>query len=142
MSNNSTIKCPNCQHEFPIGNALAQEIEADIKARYLKRFNDDKQKLEAEKLQLAKESEALKVQSENQERVLADRLRMARLQLEEEATKKAAAELQVQMDLLKKDLDEKSQLLRDTKKKELEILQKEAKMVEREENLRHELEKH
>jgi len=141
MSNNSTIKCPNCQHEFPIGNALAQEIETDIKARYLKRFNEDKQKLDAEKIQLAKESEALKLQSENQERVLADRLRLARLQLEEEATKKAAADLQIQMNLLKKDLEEKSIQLRDTKKKELEILQKEAKMLEREENLRHELEK-
>lgn len=141
MSNNSTIKCPNCQHEFPIGNALAQEIETDIKARYLKRFNDDKQKLDVEKLQLAKESEALKLQGENQERILADRLRLARLQLEEEATKKAAAELQAQMDLLKKDLEEKSVLLRENKKKELEILQKEAKMLEREENLKHDLEK-
>lgn len=141
MSNNSTIKCPNCQHEFPIGNALAQEIETDIKARYLKRFNEDKQKLDAEKLQLAKESEALKLLGENQDRILADRLRLARLQLEEEATKKAALEIQGQMDLLKNDLEEKSILLRDTKKKELEILQKEAKMLEREENLKHDLEK-
>ena len=141
MSNNSTIKCPNCQHEFPIGNALAQEIETNIKARYLKRFNEDKQKLDAEKLQLAKESEALKRQGENQEQVLADRLRLARLQLEEEATKKATLEIQGQMDLLKNDLEEKSILLRDTKKKELEILQKEAKMLEREENLKHDLEK-
>jgi hypothetical protein len=45
------------------------------------------------------------------------------------------------MDLLKNDLEEKSILLRDTKKKELEILQKEAKMLEREENLKHDLEK-
>ena len=34
MSNSSTVKCPNCKHEFPIGNAMAQEIENEIKELY------------------------------------------------------------------------------------------------------------
>jgi hypothetical protein len=141
MSNNSTIKCPNCQHEFPIGNALAQEIEADIRAKYLKRFQEDKTKLEAEKLQLAKESEQLKLQSENQDRILEDKLRLAKLQLADEAAKKATEESLLQMEALKKELDEKSQKILASQKKEIELLQKEQKMKEREENLQLEMEK-
>ncbi len=141
MSNNSTIKCPNCQHEFPIGNALAQDIENEIRAKYLKRFNDDKQKMEAEKLQLAKEAEQLKIQAENQDRVVADRLRLAKIQLEEEAVKKAGIELQAQMELLNKELSEKSQKLKESQQKELELLQKEKHIREREENFQLDLEK-
>ena len=71
MSNNSTIRCPNCKHEFPIGNALAQEIENDIRGKYLKRYNEDKQKLDAEKAQILKQEEQLKLQTENQDRIIA-----------------------------------------------------------------------
>ena len=104
MSNNSTITCPNCKHDFPIENALSQKIEDDIKARYLKRYNEDKQKFEAEKAQLAKETELIKAQGENQEQILADKLRLAKSQLEQEAIKKAASEMALQMEMLNKEL--------------------------------------
>ncbi|MGZ3900757.1 MAG: DUF2130 domain-containing protein [Bacteroidia bacterium] len=141
MSNNSTVRCPNCQHEFPIGNALAQEIESEIRGKYLKRFNDDKLKIEAEKAQLAKESEQLKLQFENQEKIIADKLRLARQQLEQEAIKKAAGEMQLQMEALNKELAEKSQKLKESLVKELELMQKEKQVKEKEENLKLELEK-
>lgn len=141
MSNNSTIKCPNCQHEFPIGNALAQEIESEIRGKYLKRYNEDKQKIEAEKAQLLKESEQLKLAQENQDRIMADKLRLAKIQMEEEAVKKAATELQAQMDMLNKELNEKSEKLKESQKKELELLQKEKAIREREETLKLDMEK-
>lgn len=141
MSNNSTIKCPNCQHEFPIGNALAQEIENDIRGKYLKRYNDDKLKLENEKAQLVKQAEQLKLQAENQDALVADKLRLAKSQLQEEAIKKAAEELQSQMQMLNKELTEKSQKLKESQSKELELLQKEKQVKEREESLKLELEK-
>lgn len=141
MSNNSTIKCPNCQHEFPIGNALAQEIEQEIRGKYLKRYNDDKLKMEAEKAQLAKDVEQLSLQAENQEKILADRLKLAKGQLEQEAVKKAAAEMQLQMESLNKELSEKSHKLKESQAKELELLQKEKGIREREENLKLDLER-
>lgn len=141
MSNNSTIKCPNCQHEFPIGNALAQEIENDIRGRYLKKYNEDKQRMEAEKAQLAKEAEQLKLQAENQEAVIADKLRLAKQQLEQEAIKKAANEMQLQLDSLNKELTDKAQKLKESQGKELELMRKQKEIQEREENLKLELEK-
>lgn len=141
MSNNSTIKCPNCQHEFPIGNALAQEIENEIRSKYLKRFNDDKIKLEHERAQLAKEAELLKLQSENQEATMAAKLRLAKTALEEEAHKKAALEMQLQMDMLNKELTEKSHKLKESQEKELALILKENQLKEKEESFKLELEK-
>ncbi|MDP3558272.1 MAG: DUF2130 domain-containing protein [Bacteroidota bacterium] len=141
MSNNSTITCPNCKHEFPIENALSQKIEDDIKARYLKRYNEDKQKFELEKALLAKEAELIKTQGENQEQILADKLRLAKNQLEQEAIKKAASEMALQMEMLNKELTEKSQKLKESQVKELELMQKEKQIKEREETLMLDLEK-
>lgn len=141
MSNNSTIKCPNCKHEFPIGNALAMEIENEIRGKYIKRFNDDKTKLDAEKAQLMREAEHLKVQVENQDQLLNDKLRSAKGQLEQEAHKKANAELQTEMEMLNKELTEKTQKLKESRNKELELMQKQKEIQEREEGLKLELEK-
>ncbi|HQQ93135.1 MAG TPA: DUF2130 domain-containing protein [Bacteroidia bacterium] len=141
MSNNSTIKCPNCQHEFPIGNALAQEVESEIKARYLKRFNEDQQKLELEKQRLQKEAEQLQRLSENQEEVVKDKVRQARLQLEEEARKKALDEMQLKIEALNKDISEKSIRLRENEARELELIKKQREVEEREGRLKLELEK-
>jgi hypothetical protein len=141
MSNNSTIKCPNCQHEFPIGNALAQEIETDIRAKYLKKYGEDKLKLEAEKAQLAKEAEMIKTKSENQEKIIEDKLKKAKIQLQDEALKKAANEIQLQMESLNKELISKTQQLKESQVKELALMQKERQIKEREENLKLDMEK-
>ena len=141
MSNNSTITCPNCKYDFPIENALSQKIEDDIKSRYLKRYNEDKQKLETEKAQLAKEAELIKIQGENQEQILADKLRLAKSQLEQEAIKKAASEMALQMEMLNKELTDKSQKLKESQVKELELMQKEKQIKEREESLKLDMEK-
>jgi hypothetical protein len=141
MSNNSTITCPNCKYDFPIENALSQKIEDDIKSRYLKRYNEDKLKFEAEKAQLAKEAELIKTQGENQEQILADKLRLAKTQLEQEAIKKAASEMALQMEMLNKELTDKSQKLKESQVKELELMQKEKQINEREESLKLDLEK-
>lgn len=141
MSNNLTIKCPNCHHAFPIGNALAQEIEADIRGKYLKRYSDDQQKLEEEKKKLAREMEELKLKGENQDQILDDKLKLAKQQLQEELSKKAGAEVQAQMEVMREELDKKSKLLVETQKRELLILQREQKMKEKEEQLKIEMEK-
>lgn len=141
MSNNSTITCPNCKHEFPIENALSQKIEDDIRGKYLKKYNEEKQKFETEKAQLAKEAELIKAQGENQEKILADKMRLAKSQLEQEAIKKAASEMALQMEMLNKELTEKSEKLKMSQVKELELMQKEKQIKEREETLKLDLEK-
>src|SRR5687768_4177752 len=141
MSNTSTIKCPNCRTEFPIGNALAQEIEADIRARYVEHLQKEKSKMDAERALLAQKEEQVKTMAENQEKILSEKLKLARLQLQEEAAKKASEELKAQMDMLSKELEDKRGKLKQSQERELALMQKENQVREREENLKLEMEK-
>lgn len=141
MSTTASVKCPNCRYEFPIAGALSEEIEAEIKAKYREHLQKEKVKIDAERAQLLKEAEALKLQAENQDRVLADRMRLARLQLQEEAQKKAAEEQRVQMEHLSKELEEKKVKLRESMERELALTRRESELREKEEALKLELER-
>jgi hypothetical protein len=141
MSNNSLIKCPQCKHEFPIGSALAQEIENEIRSRYLKRYNEDLQKIEEERKKVDAAMENVKLQAEQQDRILADRIRNEKIRLEEEAIKKAAAEMQLHIDSLNKQLEEKADKLKVSQKKEMDLMQREKAIKEKEEEMALEMEK-
>lgn len=141
MSNNSTIKCPNCKHEFPIGNALAEEIENDIRAKYKNYLGEAQKKIELEKAQLAKDAEQLKLQTENQDAILADKLRLAKTQLEQEAIKKAASEMEIRLKFLNSELTEKDKKLKESQEKELELLAERRKLKEERESFNLEIEK-
>lgn len=132
MSNSSNIICPNCKHEFPIGNALTQQIETDIRNKYLKVYNDDKQKLEAERAQINKLMEQAKTDAENQEKIIAEKVKLQKAVLEQEAIKKAASEMQLQMEMLNKELSEKETKLKDSQAKELQFLLKAKELQEKE----------
>jgi len=132
MSNSSNIICPNCKHEFPIGNALTQQIETDIRNKYLKVYNDDKQKLEAERAQINKLMEQAKTDAENQEKIITEKVKLQKAVLEQEAIKKAASEMALQMEMLNKELSEKETKLKDSQAKELQFLLKAKELQEKE----------
>lgn len=141
MSNQSTVKCPNCKHEFPIGNALAQEIENEIRSKYLKVYNDDKQKLELERVQINKLIEQTKSDAENQEKIIAEKIKLQKAILEQEATKKAAEEVDTRVKLMEKELQEKTAKIKEAQVKELELMQKEKAFLEKQELFAIEFEK-
>ena len=125
MSTPSTIKCPNCKHEFQLGEAISSEIEASIKARYMDRFNKDQKLIADKEKEFELKIEQLKKQEENQAQIIADKIKLQKGVLEEEATKKAASEMQIHLELLNKELTEKAHKLKESQAKELEFLLKE-----------------
>jgi hypothetical protein len=141
MSNKSTIKCPNCKTEFPIGDALAGEIETGIKQRYIERYNKDQKDLEDAKRKLVMESESLKLMQEDQEKIIADKINLQKQVLQQEAIKKAAEEMHLQMNALQKELGEKNEKIKESRQKELELIQKENKLKEERDSLTLDLEK-
>jgi hypothetical protein len=133
MSIQSTVKCPNCKTEFQLGDAISSEIEAKIKARYVERFNKDQKELAEKEKQYEVQLEQLKKQQEEQEKIIAEKIKLQKAVLEQEAMKKAASEIQLQMDMLSKELTEKEKKLKDSQAKELELLFKEKALREKEE---------
>lgn len=135
MTNSTTVKCPNCKTDFQLGDAISSEIEAKIKARYLERFNKDQKEFAEKEKQLELQTENLKKTQEEQEKIIAEKVKLQKTILEQEAIKKAASEMQVQMDLLNKELTEKEKKIKDNQTKELEILLKEKAIKEKEDEL-------
>lgn len=135
MSQTATVKCPNCKTEFQLGDAISSEIEAKIKARYVERFNKDQKELQDKEKQIELQMEQVKKQQEDQERIIADKVRLQRSAIEEEAIKKAASEMQLQMELLNKQLADNEKKLKESQSKELEFLLKEKELKNKEEEL-------
>lgn len=118
-----------------MGDAISAEIEGKIRARYLDRYNKDQKELEDKKRALELQQEEMKKQQEEQERIIADKVKLQKAVLEQEAIKKAAGEMQLQMEQLNKELSEKAQKLRESQEKELEFLKKEKDIKNREAEL-------
>jgi hypothetical protein len=97
--------------------------------------------MDAEKAQLEKKAEETKNLAENQEKIMTDKLRLLKQQLEQEAIKKAGAEMALQMEVLQKEILDKSEKLKISQIKELELIQKEKSILEKEQALKLELEK-
>lgn len=133
MSNQSTVKCPNCKTEFQLGDAISAEIEAKIKARYVERFNKDQKELVDKEKQIELQLEFVKKQQEDQEKIIFEKVKLQRAILEQEAIKKAASEMHLQMEMMNKELLEKDKKLKESQVKELEFLLKEKELKNKEE---------
>ncbi|MFN8115162.1 MAG: DUF2130 domain-containing protein [Bacteroidia bacterium] len=141
MSNSSTVKCPNCKTEFQLGDAISSEIEAKIKARYVERFNKDQKDLAEKEKQFELQLEQLKKQQEEQEKIIAEKVKLQKAVLEQEAIKKAAEEIDNRVKLMEKELQEKTAKIKEAQLKELELMQKEKAFLEKQELFAIELEK-
>lgn len=141
MSNSSTVKCPNCKTEFQLGDAISSEIEAKIKARYVERFNKDQKDLAEKEKQFELQLEQLKKQQEEQEKIIAEKVKLQKAVLEQEAIKKAAEEVDNRVKLMEKELQEKTAKIKEAQLKELELMQKEKAFLEKQELFAVELEK-
>ncbi len=141
MSNSSTVKCPNCKTEFQLGDAISSEIEAKIKARYVERFNKDQKDLAEKEKQFELQLEQLKKQQEEQEKIIAEKVKLQKAVLEQEAIKKAAEEVDNRVKLMEKELQEKTAKIKEAQLKELELMQKEKAFLEKQELFAIELEK-
>ncbi len=134
-STQSTVKCPNCKHEFQLGDAISAEIEGKIRARYLERYNKDQKDLEDKKRAMELKEEEMKKRLEDQERIVAEKVKLQKEVLEQEAIKKAASEMHLQMELLSRELNEKAHKLKESQEKELEYLKKEKEIKTKEAEL-------
>jgi hypothetical protein len=141
MSTTSTVKCPNCKHEFQLGDAISGEIEANIKARYLAQYNKDQKLIADKEKQYEIQLEQLKKQQEEQDKIIAEKVKLQRSVLEQEATKKATEEVDVRVKSMEKELQEKTEKIKEAQLKELELMQKEKALKEKQEMFTVELEK-
>ncbi len=130
------FKCPNCQAPIDVNEALYKQIESENQSRFLaqkKEFDKEVHEKRAQYQRCFKEleqkEEALKEQEEKQKAKFADAVKQAsaqalqneRAKIIEEARKNAFLEQQKGLELLQKELDEKSKQVQELHQKEAEI---------------------
>jgi hypothetical protein len=126
------IKCPNCGHEFGIGDALEEEIRKELREKmvdYVKKKDDEFSKREKELLKQAQDKEnefAKRLQEEK-----------ASLQqsLEQNLRKSISADFENQLKLLEQNNQDNQEKLKLARQKELEFLQKEQALQTKEQEL-------
>jgi hypothetical protein len=133
------IKCPNCGSEYPLEEALNDELKENIERekQALRKQMMDYKKVKEEELQ--KKDEEFRKIAEQQETVFQQRLenelKLQNVQLEESLRKKLAIDFENQLKVLQQSAEENEEKLKESRRKELEYLQKEKALKIKEEEM-------
>lgn len=143
MNNQTTIKCPNCGTEIDVNEVLYNQLESKHKAEYLEQRKKLEDEVEAKRKEYkahldtlkAKENE-LKEQKEKFDdelkKATAEQLKLEKQKLSDELKKQINNEYIEQTELLKKELDAKSEQVKElnASKAQIEKLKREKEEIE------------
>ena len=128
----TTIKCPNCAHEFPLEEAVSEEYKKELREQmvsYKKQKEEEIAKKEKEwQLQFQKKDTDHSLQLKAEKEKL-------QLQLEQELRKTIATDFENKLSILEQNNKEFEEKLKTARQKELEFLQKEQVLINREAEL-------
>lgn len=127
MSNKSTIKCPNCQHEFEATDAFRDEVQRDLNEK-------------AKKWQSQKEEEYKKKEDAIRNE-LNETLVKQKLSIEENLKKSIAVDYENKLKILSETNTQNEEKLKAARDKELEFLRKEQELKTKEAELEINLQK-
>ncbi len=137
MANN--IKCPNCGHVFDVENVLAADIEQKYQQQYKDKLNQSLSRVEDDKKQLAIDQQQFEEKKKKENEIFAQKLQQEKLKLEteiqEQLRKSISADYENKLRLLQNSNNDNEEKLKESRKKELEFLQKEAQLKNKEAEL-------
>lgn len=125
MQNNSQIKCPNCGTSIDVQDILAHQLEEEIKQKYNQELIAEKQKFSTEFDKLNREKEAFEEKKKQENELFQERfekkIKEERKLIEEKLKIKLSEEQQDQFAALNKELDNKSEQLKELNLTKIEI---------------------
>lgn len=130
------IKCPNCGFEFPLEDALNDELKESIEKekQQLRQQMMDYKKTKEEELRRKEEEFARQklLQEEGFQKKLEEEVKRKNQQLEESIRKSLSADYENELKLLKESAADNEEKLKEARKKELEFLQREKALQNKE----------
>lgn len=133
------IKCPNCGNNINVDNVMAQEMEEKLQQKYRDKLQEslhkveiDKKKLEAEQLQFEE-----KKKKENElfaQKLLSEKMKME-TEIQEQVRKTIASDYESKLKMLEENNAETAEKLKQSRQKEIEFLQKETQLKNKEAEL-------
>jgi len=128
----TTIKCPNCRHEFAMEEAVSEQYKKDLREQMI----EFTRKKEEEFLKKTKDlSRQLLDQEEIFQKKLTEEKKILQQSLEENLRKSIHGDFENQLLLLRQSNEEQQEKLKTARQKELEFLQKEQALKNRAEEM-------
>ncbi len=125
MPNKTTIKCPNCNTEIDVNEILYHQLEDELKEKSLAEQKKLRDEVEAKRKEYKKAFDELKVQresfNEELEKATAQQIKLEKQKLHVNLKKQLEEEQAESIALLKKELDEKSNQVKELNKSKAEI---------------------
>lgn len=139
------IKCPNCGHQFDVENVIAADLEQKYQQQYREKLQSSLQQVEAEKKKLEEEQALFEEKRKKENEIFAQRLQQEKLkissELQEQLTKSIASDFENKLVLLQKSNQDNEEKLKEARRKELEFLQKEQELKNKEAEMEIQLQK-
>jgi hypothetical protein len=133
MENETKIKCPNCGFDLNVNEILYHQLEEDLKQKFNSQLNAERKKFESQADQLKSDREKLeadkKKAAEEINEAVGKRLKAEKEILENEIRKKLVEEDSEKYNSLQKELNDKSEKL-----KEFSLARAEIEKLKREKN--------
>ena len=145
MANN--IKCPHCGKSFDSEAVLTADLTKSIEQQYQQRFNAEAENIEANKKQLELDQQAFEEKKKKENELFAQKLHQEKLKMEEhhqqekvlmevtmkqQIQKSVSGDFENKIKMLEQNAHETEERLKLSRQKELEFLQKEKAMKDKE----------
>ena len=135
----SDIKCPNCGTVFDVENVISAELEIKFQKDYQERLQESLRKTEAERKKLEDDRRSFEEKKKNENELFLQKLAQERKKMESEIQvqlrKSISGDYENKLTLLEKANKENEEKLRQSRKLELEMLQKEKDLQNKEAEL-------
>ncbi|QXV65146.1 DUF2130 domain-containing protein [Mucilaginibacter sp. 21P] len=126
------VKCPSCGHGFPIEEVMAEEYKQQLR---LKMQDYTRQKEEEFRKKEEQFSNQARQQQEQFEQRLAGEKKQLQQALEENLRKSISADFETQLTMLQNSVNASAEKLKESRQKELEYLQREQALKQKEEEM-------
>src|SRR5688572_6768581 len=137
MANN--IKCPNCGNVFDVENVLSADIETKYQQQYQEKLQHSLGKIEADKKKLLEEQVQFEEKKRRENEIFAQKLQQERLKIEsdvqEQLRKSISTDYENKLRILEESNRDRDEKLKEARRKELDFLQKEQLLLNKEAEL-------
>lgn len=133
------IKCPNCGHIFDVENVIAADLEKKFQTEYQNKLQQSLNAQEETKKQLEADKILFEEKKKNENELFVKRIQNEKIKIEaeiqEQLTKSISSDFENRLTILQQDKNDNEEKLKEARKKELEFLQKEQQLKNKEADL-------
>ena len=126
------ITCPNCNHQFEPGDSMRDEIEKELRGKMV---DWQKKKDEEFKIKETAFAQQLKQKEEENTAKIEEEKKKLQEEMQDTIRKSVASDFENQLKMLQQNAADTEEKLKESRKKELEFLQKEQSLKIKEEEL-------